>query len=123
MFSALSSYILLSAFAMLFLFCWVICFILTLRGTHTPFPLHCNSGFQIFIQPSTLIARLEFISTVMPMLKGFVDKAFRKKIEKQVYENEHLLYDIVRSVYLFFHSNTNYSQSSADKKYSTLNIQ
>jgi len=38
----------------------------------------------------------------MPMLKGFVDKAFRKKIEKQVYENEHLLYDIVRSVYLFF---------------------
>jgi len=30
------------------------------------------------------------------MLKCFVDKDFREKTLQQVYENEHLLYDIVR---------------------------
>jgi len=35
----------------------------------------------------------------MPILKAFVDKAFRKSLKKQVYENEHLLYDIVRRKY------------------------
>jgi len=30
------------------------------------------------------------------MLKCFVDKDFREKALQQVYENEHLLYDIVR---------------------------
>jgi hypothetical protein len=29
----------------------------------------------------------------MPMLKSFVDKAFREKTQWQVYENEHLLCD------------------------------
>ncbi len=44
-------------------------------------------------------------------------------IKKQVYENEHLLYDIVRSVYLFPRSNTNHSQSLRIKniKHSILN--
>jgi len=32
----------------------------------------------------------------MPILKRFVDKAFREEMKKQVYENEHLLCDIVR---------------------------
>jgi len=32
----------------------------------------------------------------MPIWKLFVDKAFREEIKKQVYENEHLLYDIVQ---------------------------
>ncbi len=38
----------------------------------------------------------DFVPTLMPMLKCFADKAFRKNIEKQVYENEHMLYDIAR---------------------------
>ena len=32
----------------------------------------------------------------MPISKPFADKDFREPAEKQVYENEHLLYDIVR---------------------------
>jgi hypothetical protein len=29
-------------------------------------------------------------------IKLFMDKGFRERIQKQVYENEHRLYDIVR---------------------------
>jgi hypothetical protein len=36
----------------------------------------------------------------MPILNAFVDKAFRKPQKKRVYENEHLLYDIVRGYFL-----------------------
>jgi len=32
----------------------------------------------------------------MPILKPFVDKAFREEMKKQVFKNEHLLCDIVR---------------------------
>ena len=36
----------------------------------------------------------------MPILKSIVGKLFRKKIKKQVYENDHLMYDYGR-IYLF----------------------
>jgi hypothetical protein len=40
----------------------------------------------------------------MPISKPFADKDFREFIEKQVYENEHLLYDIVREkFYILLH--------------------
>jgi len=32
----------------------------------------------------------------MPILKSIVDKLFRKEIKKQVFENEHLMYDYDR---------------------------
>ena len=39
---------------------------------------------------------MECVPTRMPMLKAFVDKIFRRRMWKRVYENEHSLYDIVR---------------------------
>ena len=35
----------------------------------------------------------------MPILKSIVGKLFRKKIKKQVYENDHLMYDYGRIYY------------------------
>ena len=50
----------------------------------------------------------------MPILKPFVDKAFREGIKKGVYENEHLLYDIVQAKTIvqtrsYFNLRTDYS--------------
>jgi hypothetical protein len=49
-----------------------------------------------FIRQGIPITGHGFVPMGMPILKPFGDKAFREKIKKQVYENEHLLCDIVR---------------------------
>jgi hypothetical protein len=38
-----------------------------------------------------------FVPTLMPIIKLFVDKAFRERTKSEVYENEHLLYVIVHA--------------------------
>jgi hypothetical protein len=59
------------------------------------------------VDQRTPVAQEKFVPTVMPMLKGFVNKTFRRKNKRAVYENGHMLYDDVR-----FFTENNLSRAS-----------